>query len=107
VLLYLNDLAPEQGGGTACPKLSFVSQPVCGRAIFWVNADLQRAPLETTLHAALPVIGASTQKWVAQMWFRGYPVSTCVEPERREEVPVPIALQAGAEGPASVMPPAE
>jgi len=86
VLLYLNDLLPEQGGATRFEKLNVDVQPVCGRALFWVNADQQRLPLQSTLHAALPVRGCATEKWVVQLWFRTYPTSSGMQPDVRSEV---------------------
>jgi len=45
LLIYLNGLTPEEGGGTCFEKLNLVVQPVCGRAIVWNNSDLGRVRL--------------------------------------------------------------
>ncbi len=87
VLLYLNGLDHEDGGGTHFEKLNFVSQPVAGRAVMWVNSDRQKQALPESRHASLPVTNDSAEKWVAQMWFRAYEFSVGATPAERADVP--------------------
>jgi len=72
VLIYLNGLEAEEGGGTIFPRLNIITQPVCGRAIIWVNSDLDANARMETLHAAMPILREGAEKWVAQLWFRAY-----------------------------------
>jgi len=71
VLLYLNDMQPEQGGATAFPSLNIQVQPKLGRAVSWTNLNPDRSPHAETSHAALPV-KAGGEKWAIQFWFHPY-----------------------------------
>jgi hypothetical protein len=86
VLLYLNDLSVEEGGGTLFEKLNLATQPVQGRAVLWVNSDREKRALKQTLHSSLPVTRDGAEKWVAQMWFRNYVVNTKIKPPERADV---------------------
>jgi hypothetical protein len=72
MLIYLNDLAPEQGGTTYFKDLNIAVQPKMGRAVIWTNMNPDGTKHLETLHAALPPRGAGTEKWVIQLWFRPY-----------------------------------
>ena len=74
-LIYLNDLEKVQGGATWFTQLDLLVHPKLGRAVCWVNTDPDGARHPETHHAALPPVGADTEKWVVQLWFRGYPAS--------------------------------
>jgi len=102
VLLYLNDLADGDGGGTLFHKLNLVTQPVRGRAVIWVNSDTDRKAIPETLHSSLPVVNDNAEKWVAQMWFRAYTVSGDVSPIPRANQPAGKPLSAGNELPRGV-----
>lgn len=53
--MYLNDV--EAGGGTEFKHLGLTTVPKAGRAVFWLNADLETLEqLDVTHHAALPVV---------------------------------------------------
>lgn len=96
VLLYLNDLTVEEGGGTMFEELNIVTQPVRGRAMLWVNSDRNRTPLKETVHSSLPVTRDGAEKWVAQMWFRTYQHSIKARPVERADVPPGTPLTKGA-----------
>jgi Rps23 Pro-64 3,4-dihydroxylase Tpa1-like proline 4-hydroxylase len=93
MLIYLNSLSREEGGGTWFEKLNFVAQPVCGRAIVWNNSDLNRVRLDESYHSALPVLKEGAEKWVAQVWFRSYRQNRS-KPEPRGAPPAGIPLAA-------------
>ncbi len=71
VLIYLNDLAPDQGGETVFEALDVSIHPKTGRAISWVNKTPNGVVRENTLHASRPVADGA-EKWVVQLWFRRY-----------------------------------
>jgi len=68
VLLYLNDMAVEEGGSTAFPSLNIEVQPRAGRAVSWTNKNPDNSVHMETSHAALPV-KAGAEKWTIQFWF--------------------------------------
>ncbi len=71
VLIYLNDLREEDGGGTIFEQLNVGVQPKCGRAVIWTNTNPDGSRHAETTHEALPVRGEA-EKWVIQLWFRRY-----------------------------------
>ena len=71
VLIYLNDMSPEQGGSTAFEKLRLLVTPKRGRAICWTNRNPDCSTHPETTHEALPVAEGS-EKWVIQLWYRRY-----------------------------------
>ena len=71
VLIYLNDLTPEQGGGTVFDKLNIGVSPRCGRAVIWCNTNPDGSHHPETRHEAQPVLQGA-EKWVIQLWFRNY-----------------------------------
>lgn len=71
VLIYLNDLGPEQGGSTAFEKLRLSVTPKRGRAICWTNRNPDCSTHPETTHEAMPVAEGS-EKWVIQLWYRRY-----------------------------------
>jgi len=71
VLIYLNDLEPEQGGSTTFEKLRLAVMPKCGRAVSWTNRNPDGSTHPETTHEALPV-AEGAEKWVIQLWFRRY-----------------------------------
>lgn len=73
VLIYLNDLADEHGGGTIFEKLNIGVRPKCGRAVVWTNKNPDGSVHPESMHEALPVTGDGI-KWVIQLWFRRYPM---------------------------------
>ena len=101
LLIYLNGLTPEEGGGTCFEKLNFVAQPVCGRAVVWKNSDLNRVRLSESYHSALPILKEGAEKWVAQLWFRSYR-QTSTRPAARSAPPAGIPLEASTPLPSGV-----
>lgn len=65
LLIYLNDLAADEGGETFFNELHFAFQPVSGRAVVWNNSDINGQRLEESMHNALPVKKDGVEKWVA------------------------------------------
>ena len=66
-LLYLNE--PEQGGGTAFPKLDMEVRAKKGRMLLFHNChqgSTVRHP--DSLHGGLPVVEG--EKWACNFWFR-------------------------------------
>lgn len=72
LLIYLNDLGPDQGGETYFRDLNVAVRPKAGRAVCWTNTNPDGSVHKETLHAALPIQGHDTEKWVIQLWFRPY-----------------------------------
>ena len=101
LLVYLNGLAPEEGGGTCFEKLNLVAQPVCGRAVVWNNSDLGRVRLAESYHSSLPILKEGTEKWVAQLWFRAYR-QTNFRPNARTTPSAGIPLKASTPLPPGV-----
>ncbi|MGI9290904.1 MAG: prolyl hydroxylase family protein [Gammaproteobacteria bacterium] len=71
VLIYLNDLDDNQGGGTVFEKLNIGVKPRLGRAVIWTNTNPDGSHHEETSHEALPVENGG-EKWAIQLWFRKY-----------------------------------
>jgi hypothetical protein len=71
VLLYLNDMAPNEGGATAFPALNVQVRPRTGRAVSWTNKNPDGSAHLETSHAALPVTNGG-EKWTIQFWFHAY-----------------------------------
>jgi prolyl 4-hydroxylase len=83
-LIYLSELDESQGGGTWFARLNLLARPKLGRAICWVSTDPDGKRHPETHHAALPPVGSGVEKWVVQLWFRGYPASRNVpQPQPR------------------------
>ena len=71
ILIYLNDLTEDQGGGTVFEKLNIGVRPKCGRAVVWTNTNPDGSLHPEAVHEALPV-KSDAVKWVIQLWFRSY-----------------------------------
>jgi prolyl 4-hydroxylase len=80
ILIYLNDLEPEQGGATYFKLLNLAVQPKVGRAVIWTNMNPDGTKHRETLHAALPPKGQGTEKWVIQLFIRPYRMHPIREP---------------------------
>lgn len=78
VLIYLNDLAEDQGGGTVFEHLNIGVKPRLGRAVIWTNTNPDGSHHPETRHEALPVENGG-EKWVIQLWFRNYPLIPVAE----------------------------
>jgi hypothetical protein len=90
VLLYLNDMTPEQGGTTVFPNLNIEAQPMAGRAVSWVNMNPDGSHHPETSHAALPV-AAGAEKWAIQFWFHPHKMFNALNtqpPQKRTGQPV-------------------
>jgi hypothetical protein len=110
VLIYLNDLEPDQGGTTVFSKLNIGVKPKLGRAVVWTNTNPDGSNHEETSHEAMPVTNGG-EKWAIQLWFRKYkmigipdlvveaPQSQQGEPLKGDE-----SLPAGAWAPGEVEP---
>lgn len=87
VLIYLNDLRDDQGGGTVFEKLNIGVKPRLGRAVIWTNTNPDGSHHAETTHEALPVENGG-EKWAVQLWFRNYelinvPESAIIAPQTR------------------------
>jgi hypothetical protein len=109
-LIYLNDLSPEQGGGTVFGDLNIGVRPKLGRAVIWTNTNPDGSHHEETSHEALPVENGG-EKWAIQLWFRKYkmidiPDAFIETPQTSQGQPLAgdEALPAGAWAPGEVSP---
>lgn len=71
--VYLNTLAPEDGGCTHFPRIGLRVRPQQGDALFWVNRDFAGAFQDDTEHCAEPVLCDDNQKWGVNVWVRERP----------------------------------
>ena len=71
ILIYLNDLTEEQGGGTVFEQLNVGVRPKLGRAVIWANQGPDGTQHPESRHEALPV-APGAEKWAVQLWFRNY-----------------------------------
>jgi hypothetical protein len=108
VLIYLNDLKPEQGGDTIFAKLNIGVKPKLGRAVIWTNTNPDGSTHEETSHEAMPVKNGG-EKWAIQLWFRKYPMTGIPDllveaPQSRQGEPLKgsESLPAGAWAPGEV-----
>jgi hypothetical protein len=109
-LIYLNDLAEEEGGGTTFEKLNVGVRPKCGRAVIWTNTNPDGTQHPEVIHEALPVAPGAV-KWVIQLWFRKYkmiavPRTSFDTPQAKRGLPLKgdETLPAGAWAPGKVTP---
>jgi prolyl 4-hydroxylase len=107
VLIYLNDLEEEQGGGTIFDKLNIGVKPKLGRAVIWTNTNPDGSHHPETRHEALPVKNGA-EKWVIQLWFRSYsmiemPQTSMLAPQAKPG----LALQGNEELPSGAWAPGE
>ena len=65
-IMYLND--NFEGGETEFPRMSLKIQPKKGKLVVWKNVDLMNSPMESSLHAGLPV--KSGVKYLSTLWIR-------------------------------------
>jgi prolyl 4-hydroxylase len=93
LLIYLNDLSVEDGGGTLFDKLNLIAHPVCGRAVLWVNSDLDKKARGESVHSSLPVLTEGAEKWVAQLWFRSYKFNSRARPIELSDHPAGIPVE--------------
>ena len=93
VLLYLNDMTPEQGGSTAFPRLNIEVQPRVGRAVSWTNMNPDGSMHFEASHAALPVKPGG-EKWSIQFWFHPYKMFEEIKDAIPQATPgVPLGAQ--------------
>jgi len=110
VLIYLNDLTDDQGGGTVFEKLNLGVSPKCGRAVIWCNTNPDGSNHPETRHEAMPVENGG-EKWVIQLWFRNYkmidiPAGNILSPQTKpgEALTGKEVLPPGAWAPGEVSP---
>lgn len=66
-LIYLSEV--EAGGATVFPGLGLGVRPRLGLGLFWFNLLASGEGDKWTRHAACPVLGEATTKWVANKWL--------------------------------------
>ena len=71
MLVYLNTVQSQYGGGTQFVRLNHTIQPVQGTAVLWRNVYNISTPDKLTLHQALPVY--NTVKYVLSAWIKFQP----------------------------------
>jgi hypothetical protein len=110
ILIYLNDLNPDQGGGTVFEKLNVGVKPKLGRAVLWTNTNPDGSHHAETRHEAMPVKNDG-EKWVIQLWFRKYkmisvPEAHILSPQTKRGEPLTgnEKLPPGAWAPGEVSP---
>lgn len=110
ILIYLNDLEPDQGGGTTFEKLNIGATPKLGRAVIWANTNPDGSHHPESRHEALPVTNGGV-KWTIQLWYRAYeminvPASSIVTPQVMQGQPLTGEedLPPGAWAPGEVTP---
>ena len=69
-LIYLNDVAPSDGGITFFPQLNIRVQPEMGSALYFRDLDIHGKPDPRTLHAGEEIINPKVQKWAINVWVR-------------------------------------
>jgi prolyl 4-hydroxylase len=90
VLLYLNDMTPEDGGATVFPRLNIEVQPQAGRAVCWTNMNPDGSSHTETSHAAL-LVKPGGEKWAIQFWFHPYKMFDAIDiaaPQAKPGVPL-------------------
>ncbi len=73
LLVYLNDLAPDQGGETDFPKLDLMITPQKGMGVLWWDCFNDGRIDGRTLHAGLPP--KYGEKWAFNIWVHFFPLS--------------------------------
>ena len=69
ILVYLNDVAPENGGATVFPKLNLKIQPKAFSAIYFENMNGSEVDYNT-LHAGEELKTDKHKKYAINIWFR-------------------------------------
>lgn len=69
-LIYLNDVAPSDGGITFFPRLNIRVQPEMGSALYFRNLDMNGNPDPRTLHAGESILNPKIEKWAINIWIR-------------------------------------
>jgi len=69
VLIYLNDVPKEFGGGTSFPKLQLSIQPIKNAALYFRNLDKDGKGHPDTLHAGNPLETSEIQKYAINSWI--------------------------------------
>jgi len=74
MILYLNDIPKEYGGGTSFPKVNITIQPKKNSALFFRNllpgSDIDGDDL--TLHSGDMLLTDKIEKWAVNCWIRTY-----------------------------------
>jgi hypothetical protein len=110
VLIYLNDVQPDQGGGTVFEKLNIGVSPKVGRAVIWTNKNPNGSIHPEAVHEALPLKNGG-EKWVIQLWFRNYkmidvPETSILHPQTSKGIPLTGTedIPSGAWAPGEITP---
>ena len=75
VLIYLNDLEPEDGGRTIFPTLNIQVVPKTGNAVFWRNCLDDCTFLPDSLHTGEIIHTDEKIKYAVNCWIRNGPVA--------------------------------
>jgi prolyl 4-hydroxylase len=74
ILVYLNTLAPEEGGATSFFHYNTKVQPEEGLAVWFRNTDEQGALITQSLHAGEPILKPGAVKYALNIWTKQHPV---------------------------------
>jgi len=88
ILIYLNDLEPDQGGNTTFERLGISVRPKLGRAVSWTNRNPDGTGHPETRHEAMPVAEGAV-KWAIQLWYRRYEL---IGPVKSQKPPQPFDM---------------
>ena len=69
MLIYLNDVPKEYGGGTSFPRLRINNQPVKNAALYFKNLYQNGTGHPDTLHAGNPLETDSIEKFAINSWI--------------------------------------
>lgn len=69
VLIYLNDLKPEDGGATAFYYQKMSITPKAGRGVWFTSTDSNGTLIKESLHAGEPIL-TDVEKYALNVWTR-------------------------------------
>ena len=70
MLLYLNDIPQEYGGGTSFWHLNLTIYPIKNTALYFRNLKDDGTGHEHTLHQGDPLLTDKIEKWAINSWIR-------------------------------------
>jgi len=71
VLIYLNNLKPEDGGATAFYYQKMSITPKAGRGVWFTSTDSKGTLIKEALHAGEPIL-TDVEKFALNVWTRKY-----------------------------------
>jgi prolyl 4-hydroxylase len=74
ILIYLNDLGPDDGGRTIFPELGIAVVPKLGTAVFWRNCLDDGTLIPSSLHTGEILNTDGKIKYAVNCWIRNGPI---------------------------------